>query len=121
MCYRYNPLIPYVTDICDRSRQMVPYIEKCSFDWSQGHDSTDSYHDSWTREPASDVKVRHNYPWAYKSTIDVDGVPYAGEVSLVPSAFKHNRNLCFSLVFKITGLLSFHYMILLLHVLHISR
>ncbi|XP_053393414.1 polycystin-1-like [Mercenaria mercenaria] len=74
--HRVNP------DKCDPPRRILPYIEKCSFDWSQGHDSTKSYLEGWIPIPVNHTKVRYNDPWAYRSTMEVDGVPYAGEIGI---------------------------------------
>lgn len=68
--------------MCDRPSRIIPYIEKCSFDWAQGHDSTTSFLEGWVSVPDNHSESRNNDPWAYKTTMDVNGVPYAGEVTI---------------------------------------
>lgn len=67
-------------DICLRPKEMLPYIEMCSYDWSQGFDDKSSYGDGWTNEPVNNSVGFEMSPWVYRSTVDNDGVPYAGEV-----------------------------------------
>ncbi|XP_052783774.1 polycystic kidney disease protein 1-like 2 [Mya arenaria] len=70
-------------DTCNRAHQMIPYIEACSFDLSEGHDSTRSYSEGWgpvTNQSVADHMTASH--WVYKSTMELNGVPYAGQLGI---------------------------------------
>lgn len=71
-------------DICDRPSKVLPYVETCSFDLGQAREATTSYLEGWTsvRTNKKEATMELSDPWEYRTTMQVDGVPFAGEVGV---------------------------------------
>ena len=61
---------------------MLPYIDSCSFNLHEDHDSTGPYHVGWETDGEENVETEIN-PWVYRSIMDLDGVPYPGDVRMI--------------------------------------
>lgn len=83
----YEILRSVIVEVCDRAPQVLPYINTCSFDLHEGHDSTRAYNVGWKLGhvdhalSAGNAVAAELNPWVYRSAMELDGVPYPGEVT----------------------------------------
>ncbi|XP_052262319.1 polycystic kidney disease protein 1-like 2 isoform X2 [Dreissena polymorpha] len=69
-------------DVCKRACQVVRYVTRCRFDWFHGHDDTGDYQEGWVARGNHSKNTTSPSSWVYHSFVDLDGIPYLGELSV---------------------------------------